>query len=165
MVDNSNVSMVKCSRCGNLVEKALTKNGVCLKCLQVEGYTYEKILIDCEAGVYDEDEYENEVEMNDEDVDRVLSSLCEEKTDAEILESLKSVENRKIWMIVKFYAANIYDNDTISKYMGALNTIIDRSAKKLIRVKCYLTLDKDVAQRNSSDIIDSEGGVYLIRRK
>jgi hypothetical protein len=77
-----------------------------------------------------------------------------------------SRELRRLWIMVKFNAAGVYDNETITKNLADVETLLDRNFSKLIGNKCRLLIANDAEKRREvrqNKVIDYENETYILQ--
>lgn len=153
----------KCRKCNT--ESGILIEGYCEKCIQAARFETDKIEEEQRMGVGEDSiEYgKGSVEMTDEVFENWMllsnNSLSPE-------DFAKDRYLRFLWVMVKLRAIGITDNKLISKKFNTIEKILNRSFEKLKGTKCTLVIAYNDEMRKwaeSSDIIDSEEDVYILR--
>lgn len=158
------VNDCECRKCGAPTDPNMMINGLCTTCVQL--YFREKSKKKEEARMGMDMELLNslteEVTLTDKDYE---SWLTLDKTFSPD-DMRNSKELRRIWIMVKFNAAGIYEGDTISKNLPDIEELLDRNFSKLIGNKCRLLIGDTADARKvirQSTVIDYENEVYILQ--
>jgi len=149
----------KCQRCGKSINKFEAVNGKCSACYQLEIRERALAREEEEMGV-SEDVLDFKIEKS-KMTDEQYSEMLALGTDKNMQNLLQSKVAKRMWIMVKFNEAGIYDNDTISKHFKDVESMMIRSMDKLVNNPCELVIDS--RKLNGKTIIDSENGAFLVR--
>ncbi|MBO5388637.1 MAG: hypothetical protein J6A59_10935 [Lachnospiraceae bacterium] len=158
------VDACECRKCGTITDPNMMIDGLCTNCVQVNLQMKSKRKEEVRLGV-DRGMLENitsEMTFTDEDYERWLTMG---KTFSS--ENMKdSRELRRIWIMVKFNAAGIYDGKVISDNFSDIETLLDRNFSKLINNTCKILIGNTGEARKvvrQSTVIDYENQVYILK--
>lgn len=157
------VDSCQCRKCGNPTDPNMMINGLCTTCVQVYLMEKSKKQEEVRMGV-DRSMVESitsEVVLTDKDYEHWLTMG---KTFSP--ENMSNKELRRIWIMVKFNAAGVYDGRVISDNLADIETLLDRNFSKLIGNKCRLLIGNDSESRRivrQSTVIDYENEVYILQ--
>lgn len=158
------VDNCECRKCGTMSDPNMMIDGLCTNCIQ--------------ANLKMKSKKKEEVRMG---VDRdLLSSITSDMTftDADYEawltmgktfspDNMKdSKELRRIWIMVKFNAAGIYDGKIISENFADIETLLDRNFSKLVNNTCRILIGNTGEARKivrNSTVIDYENEVYILK--
>jgi hypothetical protein len=153
----------ECIKCGSLTEFSI--KGLCTNCYQAVLHKKEVRKEEALSGVGDVDfsnSASSELEFTDADYERwVTMGKAYSPNDIK-----KSVELRRIWIIVKLNAAGVKDNKVIEDNFANIETLLNRSFSKLINNKCTLiiaTTPENKRKIKTGEVIDYEKEVYILK--
>lgn len=149
----------ECRKCGTIVDPSTLVDGMCLNCVQIEYNKRTKMREELRAGV--SDIVASDTEISEEDYDRWMTlghtfTSNDLKNDAVL---------RKLWIIVKFNCAGIYDNKIIDDNYCDIEELLDRNLSNLIGKKCKIVIADTPESRKlikQSDVIDYKNKTYII---
>lgn len=153
-----------CRKCGQVTDPSVMIDGLCMNCIQARMLEKSRKREEIQLGTDKEllKQVSSDVVLTDQDYENWLTL----RNFGEKGRRKDTKELRRIWIMIKFNAANIYDNETISKNFNDIETILDRNFSKLIGNKCKLILGTTPEARKTirgSEVIDYENEVYIVQ--
>jgi hypothetical protein len=158
------VDEFECRKCGRPTDPGMMVNGLCMTCVQADLKEKSKRREEVMMGV-DMDainELSSGVTLTNDDYDRWMT-MGKAFTPNDMKNSR---ELRRLWIMVKFNAAGVYDNETITKNLADVETLLDRNFSKLIGNKCRLLIANDAEKRREvrqNKVIDYENETYILQ--
>lgn len=166
---NDRISEGRCIRCGKILGVDVGYNGMCSNCTQL--YIAEKSKEEFYAEAQAEADRVNELRPKDENGDPIITFTTQDyekwltwDPDHKGFNVKDFEENtvlRRIWIIVKFYAAGYFDTETINENMEDVEKLINKHIKDLIGHKCGIKIISKVSETRGYNFKDHSGKVYL----
>lgn len=153
----------ECRKCGSPVDPAMMINGLCNNCVQVELMKKSKRREEARIGMDRAtlDAISSEIKLSDSDYEQWLTlGKTFSSSDMNIQEL------RRMWIMVKFNAAGIYDFNTIADNYESIERILDRNFSKLLGNRCRIMIASTAEQRRvvrQQEIIDYDKEVYIFK--
>lgn len=158
----NSVDACECRKCGTVTDPSMMIDGLCTTCIQVKlrdkSKRQEEVRMGIDAPTIEET---GDLELTDEDYERwMLLGKNFSPND------MKSVEMRRLWIMVKFNAAGIYDNKTISENLENIEILLERNFSKLVNNKCRIIIGNTAENRQivkQAEVIDYEDEAYILK--
>lgn len=159
-----------CRKCGNVGDPSMMVNGLCVSCVQVEMVNKSKKQEDARRGLgldVIHEIYERqggEVELTDEDYEQWMTFRV--RPSAPKLDIMKSMELKRLWILIKLNATGVYDTDVIADNFKNIEALLDRNFTKLIGNRCRIIIADTPEMRKvvrESEVIDYNDKVYIIK--
>jgi len=152
-----------CRKCGSTVDPSFMINGLCTNCIQADMKLKSKRQEEARMGIDTDltNVLSSDLELTDKDYEKWMTMGKAFSPD-----NMKSVELRRLWIMVKLNATGIYDNEIISKNFTDIEVLLDRSFSKLVNNKCKILIGSTAETRKlvrESTVIDYEKEVYIIK--
>lgn len=154
----------ECRKCSATVDTSMMINGLCTNCIQAELMVKSKKREEARIGVDKGfiDTVSSELTLTDQDYERWMT-LGKSFSPADMKNSR---ELRRMWVMVKFNAAGIYDGETISKHSPDIEKLLDRNFSKLVGNKCRILIANTAETRKivrQYEVIDYENEAYILK--
>jgi hypothetical protein len=139
-------------------------DGLCTNCIQVNIREKSKKQEEVRLGVDRQllDNITSDLTFTDADYEKWITLGKSFSSDS----MRDSKELRRIWIMVKFNAAGIYDNNVIADNFKDIEALLDRNFSKLINNTCRILIGNTGEARRivkNSTVIDYENEVYILK--
>ena len=158
------VDECECRKCGTITDPNMMIDGLCTNCIQAsikeKSKRKEEVRLGVDRGLLDT--ITSDLTFTDADYEKWLTFGKSFSSD----NMKNSKELRRIWIMVKFNAAGIYDNKVISENFSDIEVLLDRNFSKLINNTCKILIGNTGEARRivrNSEVIDYENEVFILK--